>query len=263
MSDHASIQVYLTSAQKKKFLDHRTFQLSSSQLSQSHGKHHVEITLHKHHHKKLLENVRKHKGFRFTPETIAGGSILSVLKPHLKSVLKSVAKSVAPTVLDYVGDKSGQKKLTDALKPSISGVVDAIAGGKLKKGSPEMKQKMANLRAMRKMKGGNIDGEGIFDDWGNKIKDGWNKTFTPDLGRKIVKTLKSPVAKTVYKGIADLGVNAIGDMTGNPVAGIVASHLANQAIDGLGVRGKGSPEMVLKMANLRSLRKNKKGRLNI
>jgi hypothetical protein len=46
-----------------------------------------------------------------------------------------------------------------------------------------------------------IEGEGILDD----IRDGWNRTFNPKLGRKIKSALTSGVAKDVYKGYADVG----------------------------------------------------------
>ena len=170
--DTSAIQVFLTQAQKKKFENHQTFQLSSTQLSASHGKHHIEIIMKKHHHRKLLNNVKNHRGFRFTKDNVVGGSFFSSFKPIAKNVLKNVAKSLAPSALDYIGEKSGHKNLTDALKPSINGVVDVIAGGKLVKGSAEMKAKMAHLRAMRKVKGGAIDGGNIFDDLRHKIKDG-------------------------------------------------------------------------------------------
>lgn len=105
------------------------------------------------------------------------------------------------------------------------------------------------LRSMRK--GGSIDS-------GDDTRDGWNRTFTPDLGRKIVSTIRSPIAKTIYRGVADLGANLIGGFTGDPVLGIVGSQLANHAMDGLGLKGKGSQAMHDRMKHLRSLRKDEK-----
>ena len=175
--------------------------------------------------------MAKNKGYRFTSEKIVGGSIFG-------SILKGVAKAAAPKVLDFIGEKTGTSKVMNAIKPSADGLidlgVDRITGGKLKpkKGSPEMAERMARLRSMRK--GKQIDGGNVFDD----IKNGWNRTFNPKLGRKIKDALTSGVAKTVYKGIADVGLDAVGAYTGNPLIGAVGSKLANSAIDGLGVRGR-------------------------
>jgi hypothetical protein len=223
------IQVFLTSAQKSKFEKGKTFQLSATQLNAGTGKFHVEIEMTTKNHKELLRNVARNKGYRFTREKVVGGSIFG-------KVLKTVAKAVAPKALDFVGEKTGTKSITDALKPSANGLIDVgvdkITGGKLKKGSPEMAEKMARLRSMRKRK--QVDGGNIFDD----IKNGWNRTFNPKLGREIKKALTSGEAKDIYKGIADVGLTAVAGYTGSPMLGAVGSQLVNSAIDGAGVRRK-------------------------
>ena len=221
------IQVFLTSAQKKKFENGKTFQLSASQLNAGTGKFHVEIEMTTKNHRELLRNVARNKGYRFTREKVVGGSIFG-------KILKTVAKAASPIALDFVGEKTGTKSITDALKPSANGLIDVgvdkISGGKLKKGSPEMAEKMARLRSMRK--GKKIDGGNIFDD----IKNGFNRTFTPKLGREIKKTLTSGDAEEIYKGIADVGLTAVGAYTGQPMLGAVGSQVVNSAIDGAGVR---------------------------
>ena len=220
------VQVFLTSAQKKKFENGKTFQLSATQLNAGTGKFHVEIEMTTKNHRELLRNVARNKGYRFTREKVVGGSIFG-------KILKTVAKAAAPIALDFVGEKTGTKSITDALKPSANGLIDVgvdkISGGKLKKGSPEMAERMARLRSMRKVK---VDGGNIFDD----IKNGFNRTFTPKLGREIKKTLTSGVAKDIYKGVADVGLTAVGAYTGQPMLGAVGSQVVNSAIDGAGVR---------------------------
>jgi hypothetical protein len=176
-------------------------------------------------HKELLKNVAKNKGYRFTNAKIEGSGIFG-------KILKGVAKAAAPKVLDFIGEKTGQKGITDALKSSSDGVIDAVGdkfmtGGKLKAGTPEMKAHMARLRGMRKVNGGNI-----FKD----IKNGFNRTFNPKLGRKIKKALTSKEAKEIYKGVADIGLTAAGDAAGNPLIGSIGSQLVNGAIDGAGVK---------------------------
>ena len=83
-----------------------------------------------------------------------------------------------------------------------------------------------------------IEGEGVFEDFGRKIKRGFNKTFNPALGRKIKKALTSDTAKSIYRDLAEVGLDAAGAYTGNPLLAKVGSKVADAAIDGLGVGGK-------------------------
>jgi hypothetical protein len=213
------ISVFLTSAQKNKLSKGRIFQLSASQLQAGAGKHMVEIELPTKEYKTLLSNASKNKGFRFTPNVVVGHGFLV-------NIAKSVVKSAAPATIDFVGDKTGTRGLTNALKPSANGLIDLgvnqVSGGRLVKGSPAMKERMAMLRGMRKGAGHKmkmdmdmnmVEGGNVFDD----IRNGFNRTFTPKLGREIVQTLKSPVAKDLYKGIIDVGAPAIGLATGTPI----------------------------------------------
>jgi hypothetical protein len=234
------INVFLTSAQKNKLSKGLTFQLSASQLQESTGKHSVEIQLTSKDYKKLLSNVSKNKGFRFTPSSIVGAGFLG-------NVAKSLLKSVAPKAIDFIGDKTGTRALTDALKPSADGLIDLgvnqISGGRMVKGSPAMKERMAMLRGMRKGAGHKmkmdmdvIQGTNVFDD----IRNGFNRTFTPKLGREIVQTLKSPVAKDIYKGIIDVGAPLIGTATGTPILSTIAGQTATKLIDGMNIKRRKS-----------------------
>ena len=53
------IQVFLTSAQKKKFENGKTFQLSATQLNAGTGKFHVEIEMTTKNHKELCPIQRR------------------------------------------------------------------------------------------------------------------------------------------------------------------------------------------------------------
>ena len=86
MSETESIEVFLSGPQKTKFEKGLPFQLSSTQLSASHGKHHIEIKMTKENHKKLLRNVSMHKGFRFTKANILEGS--GIFEKCLKELQK-------------------------------------------------------------------------------------------------------------------------------------------------------------------------------
>jgi hypothetical protein len=129
-----------------------------------------------------LSNVSKNKGFRFTPSSIIGHGFFG-------NVAKSVLKSVAPKAIlvDFIGDKTGTRGLADALKPSANGLIDLgvnqTSGGRLVKGSPAMKERMAMLRGMRKGAGHKkmkmdmdmdvIQGTNVFDD----IRNGFNPRY--------------------------------------------------------------------------------------
>jgi hypothetical protein len=225
-----TISVFLTSAQKNKTASGKTFQLSASQLQAGSGKHNVDIEMSTKDYKQLVKNVGNNKGYRFTAEKVMGSGFF-------KDIGKVIAKEVAPKILDKIGEKTGQKQITDALKNSSDDLInigaDRISGGKLTKGSPEMRERMSRLRAMRKGKGMKseemIEGGNVFDD----IRNGWNRTFNPKLGRKIKKALTSGVAKDIYKGVADIGIDAVGAFTGLPLG--LASGEVNRAIDGAGV----------------------------
>ena len=269
MSEFETVEVFLSGPQKNKFEKNLPFQLSSAQLSASHGKHHVEIKMTKKNHNKLLRNVSMHKGFRFTKANILEGSGI------FGKIFKGVAKAVAPTILDTVGDATGTRGLTNAIKPSADGLIDLgvksvtgegvksrfvkgspeakafmasirkkksgsgmvksnavltpkkTTGGKIMKGSKEMAEKMAKLRSMRKMNGGNV-----FDDFGKKLKN----TFTPKLGREIKDVLTSGTAKKIYKEIANVGIPIVSAATGSPILGAIATAGVDAAIDGNGVK---------------------------
>jgi hypothetical protein len=206
----------------------KTFQLSNSQLQSNSGKHPVDIEMSTKNYKTLINNVSKNKGYRFTADKIVGSGFF-------KDIGKMVAKQVAPKILDKIGEKTGQKGITNALKGSVDGLVDIgadkITGGKMKKGSPEMAAHMARLRSMRKRKGvQEIEGGNVFDD----IKNGWNRTFNPKLGRKIKKAFTGSEARSVYKGLADFGLNIGSKLTGLPLG--LAQGEINRQIDGASIK---------------------------
>jgi len=66
------------------------FQLSYQQLvhpDHHGGDHHVELTLTKSEHTKLMRNIRNEKGYRFKSEHIHGGSLLRKLKKTFHKVV--------------------------------------------------------------------------------------------------------------------------------------------------------------------------------
>jgi hypothetical protein len=231
-----SVKVFLTNPQKNKMQGGKPFQLSATQLQSGSGKHHVEIQLTSKNHKTLSKNVASGKGYRFTPDKIEGAGFFGDLA---KKAGKKVAKAVAEKALDKIGEKTGQSGISNALKGSVDGLVDVgadkiqnrISGGKLAKGSPEMRERMSRLRAMRKGKG-MIEGGNVFDD----IRNGFNRTFNPKLGRKIKDAFTSKPAREVYKGLANVGLKIGSSFTGLPL-GLAEGEIDRQ-IDGASVGGK-------------------------
>jgi hypothetical protein len=229
-----TISVFLTTAQKNKMSSGKTFQLSSHQLQAGSGKHPVDIEMTTKNYKTLVKNVGKNKGYRFTADKVVNGS--GFFGNIAKTVGKKIAKTVAEKGLDYVGEKTGQKGITNALKGSVDGLVDVgadkITGGKMTKGSQAMKDHMARLRGMRKGKGmqTEIEGEGIFDD----IKNGWNRTFNPKLGREIKKVFTSKPAREIYKGLTRAGLRIGSSFTGLPLS--LAQGEIDKQIDGASIK---------------------------
>ena len=237
MSENNKVDLFLTSAQKSKYVKKLPFQMTAKQCMSKEGKHHLCVNLDKKKYNEFLKKVSKNKGMRFSKEIFQEGSGL------LKDMMKGVVKGVAPILIDKIGDKTGTRGITDSLlKPNSDKLIDAMAGSgfeldemrpavmprkrpprmsneikfavmpneiigqsvkkrRLIKGSIEAKEFMAMIRK-KKGKGLKCDGSGVFEDLGRKIKN----TFNPDLGRKIKDALTSDTAKKIYKEVAIIGI---------------------------------------------------------
>jgi ribosomal protein S6E (S10) len=89
---------------------------------------------------------------------------------------------------------------------------------------------------MRKGKGMQmeIEGEGVFEDLGRKIKRSFEKTFNPRLGEKIKDAFTSKPAREVYKGLANVGLKIGSSFTGLPL-GLAEGEIDRQ-IDGASIK---------------------------
>ena len=261
MSENNKVDLFLTSAQKNKYVKKLPFQMSAKQCMSKEGKHHLCVDLDKKKYNEFLKKVSKNKGMRFSKDVFQEGSGL------LKNVMKGVVKGIAPVIIDKIGDVSGTRVLTDLVKPNSDKLIDAMAGSgfeldqmrpavmprkrlprsneikfavmpneiigqsvkkrRLIKGSIEAKEFMASIR-QKKGKGVKCDGSGVFEDFGRKIKD----TFNPDLGRKIKDTLTSDTAKKIYKEVANVAIPIIATSTGQPMLGQVAKIGVDAALGG-------------------------------
>jgi hypothetical protein len=145
------IEVFLNTAQMKKFEKGDNFQLSADQLQSDSGDHHVQIEMQPKQKKELLRNVSKNKGYRFSSNKVVGGLILGDIA---RGIGKNFVKKGADKLLDSIGNRTKHRGVTDVIKnnavdPLVNFGVERISGGKIAKGSPEMAEKMARLRNMR------------------------------------------------------------------------------------------------------------------
>ena len=262
MSENNKVDLFLTSAQKNKYVKKLPFQMTAKQCKSKEGKHHLCVNLDKKKYNEFLKKISKNKGMRFSKDIFQEGSGL------LKDMMKGVVKGVAPILIDKIGDVSGTRVLTDLVKPNSDKLIDAMVGSgfeldqqmrpavmprrlprmsneikfavmpneiigqsvkkrRLIKGSIEAKAFMASIR-QKKGKGLKCNGNGVFEDFGRKIKD----TFNPKLGREIKDALTSDTAKKIYKGVADIAIPIIATSTGNPMLGQVAKIGVDSVLGG-------------------------------
>lgn len=181
-------------------------------------------------------------------------------KEGLRS-LKQDAKNYAVEAIDRQIEKLppaqrevAEKALAGQYPDSASFVYDAVGsmgrgvlGKRPPKGSPEMKEYMAKLRALKGSKGGKINIAKAFRDAGRKIKSGFEKEiakpFMRDVAKPAEKALTSKDAMSVYKEIGrhaiEQGIPAIttglsmlaGDPTGmsGNIIGNIGSQYASKA----------------------------------
>ena len=140
--DIHKVELYLTSAQKNKFLKGMNFQMTNSQIESKHGKHKIDVNLSEKDYKDLLNKISKKKSYRFKKEVFLEGSGI------FRDISKGLVKIAAPLIIDKVGDLTGTRQITDAIvKPNANQVIDFVGGnvkkkGRFVKGSQEAKDFM-------------------------------------------------------------------------------------------------------------------------
>ena len=119
MTEHQTIELYLSQPQFLKYRKGLAFQLSNSQLQSDTGKNKVSIDLGVRDYNKLLKAINSNKGFRFSDKIVKGGSLWGSFKEGVKKVRAGVSK---------VGEKLGQagKFIKDNVDPNfLKSVLDA------------------------------------------------------------------------------------------------------------------------------------------
>ena len=237
-----------------------------------------------------------HAGQSLKTDAVKAGksALLDVVKteikdPRIRAVAQSVITGDAPSMEAGTGIRKGRGRpkkvlgkgygedtIKDALHKAEKLISKPISGKGMKKGSAEMKEKMAKLRAMRKG-GQGLYGGGMWD-WADPKKNGvakafdpkqngvanaFQKTFTPALGNEIVSGLKTAGHYAIPAITGALGSVAGTALTGNPVGGVAGSALGSYAgnqIDkklGIGAkRGRGRPRKMGAGASMSAPYKN-------
>jgi len=210
---------------------------------------------------KTIDSIKPSKGkygVKFNPNA----GVKSLKKDAKKYAVEAIDRQIDKLPPDQraVAERALAGEFPDAVRQIYDNVVGNTGGygvkGMFKKGSAEMKEKMARLREMKA--GGKVNiGRTLhraFHHNKSAIAKAFNKTFTPELGRQIkggIEKVGKPLASSlIHAGIpAVLGV--AGDVLGGPmggVAGAVAGDLLADQVGkatGYGIkRGRGRPRKI-------------------
>jgi len=132
-----TLDFVLTSPQFRKFNKGDGFQLNYHQLVNHTGTHHAELKMSKPNYKKLLSSIKGKRGFRFSKGMIIDGSLLDHQKQGSGFRRKHYPKEYVKLGLD---DDDVDEDNNGNVKESDDGNM-TLSGGKLLKGSVEMKKK--------------------------------------------------------------------------------------------------------------------------
>jgi hypothetical protein len=262
------VEVYLTPAQHKKWLNKQPFQLSAYQLKASDKavgkKFHVALELSAAHYKKLLRNVKAGKGYRFTSEAITGGSLLGELWNGAKKVASKVAEYVPADVIRK-GVKTGLTAGATALGTMVGNPELGLMAAPLIDKGVDFAEKGYNFI---KKKPTRSDIEEQLEHYKPHIQS-YVEERVP-AARKARKMYEeyAPKARKVYQKARRMYYDEPDDEDDEedyePPRRRRASHQRQSAPApsdysgyGEGLKGlkKGSPEMKAKMAKLRAMRK--------
>ena len=139
MSEHQTIELFLTQPQFLKYHKGKTFQLTNSQLQSDSGKNKVDLHLAKSEYNKLLRAIKNGKGFRFTDKIVKGGSLWGSIKAGVgkvregisrvgqfikKNVDPNIVKSIVDAGIDVVPKKYLNDKYKNLAKTAADKTVD-------------------------------------------------------------------------------------------------------------------------------------------
>jgi len=156
MTFYKQVPIDITRDQLMKAFKMLPIQLSRAQVAGSGSK----LFLHPENFKKIMASKMKGSGCRiqispdaikYDLETMKGGSVWNFLKNTLWPVIKPAVSGVLDAAVAPVASALGPYGVAVApIRQGIRTLTGVGVNGRGKKGSPEMKEKMARLRAMRK-----------------------------------------------------------------------------------------------------------------
>ena len=245
MTEHQTIELFLTQPQFLKYRKGKTFQLTNSQLQSDSGKNKVDLHLAKSEYNKLLRAIKNGKGFRFTDKIVKGGSLWGSIKAGVGKVREGISR-----VGDFINcnkDKVTKvgKFIKDNVDPNfIKSVVDAGIDVVPKKYLNDKYKNLAKSSADKSIDYGYADNSG--------------KSLTENALSLADKL--SPELTEVGNDAKDLALRKA-----NKIAQKIKTRFEEKPIvEGDGIRAeavknkrplKGSQEARDKMAHLRSMRK--------
>lgn len=162
---------------------------------------------------------------------------ISASVPQLKSAAKRFGYMALRNEVGRLGEKD------EKIANSWIDKAEKTFGTGMKKGSPEMKEKMARLRAMRKgsQSVSDREGEGIgrfFKKAGRKIKGAAKGVYK--FGKKASKNkIVSGIAKQIIKEAAPIALGSLGALAG-PEGAILGEIAGKQLTSGMGIGVKHS-----------------------
>ena len=150
MLNHQPIEIFMTSAQKRKYMNKEPFQLSHDQiLDNVKARHMFHLGITPTATNKLIDSIKTGKGFRFNPSHIVheikGGSVKSFFKKAGKTMKNGINKGlhyVDHNALPFLAKNAGNiaNELKNYIPPSVlsgvaSGLVNSLA---TMSGNPEL-----------------------------------------------------------------------------------------------------------------------------
>jgi hypothetical protein len=161
MSEHQTIELFLTQPQFLKYRKGKTFQLTNSQLQSDSGKNKVDLHLAKSEYNKLLRAIKNGKGFRFTDKIVKGGSLWGSIKAGVGKVREGISR-----VGDFINrNKDKVAKVGQFIKDNVDpnfvkSVVDAGVDLVPKKYLNDKYKKLAKSAADKTVDYGYADNSG-------------------------------------------------------------------------------------------------------
>jgi hypothetical protein len=222
------VQIGLSKRHLNSLIKGRGFQLKSNELNGS-GPHQVELHLDNALQRRMQSAMNRGKGIRI-PKGVMHTLLQAVKSVYRKHVPKGLRDSLSNVVIDgkklHKNFKDGdvQESLDNlkSLHNNITHVVEKtkeFKGGRVAKGSQEAKDRMAKIRAMRKVVGGST--------YAQRLARRTRNTFRPVVkAAKTVVNAVAPIAKKVAPMAKNIGKKVLKDVVKKGLPMVVTGALS-------------------------------------